>query len=82
MNVVRLGGWFLGAIMLATGLAVLASDIDPLVLCFKQCDLPRAVRSLIGPGLLRVVVGIFFLVLAALFLLPLAGATNRRSKPE
>jgi len=82
MNVARVGGWIIGAIMLATGLAILASDIDPLVLCFKQCDLPKALSSLFGPHLLRVVVGAFFVSLGALFIWPTATNKSRGRKQE
>jgi hypothetical protein len=82
MNVARAGGWIIGAILLATGLAILASDIDLLVLCFKQCDLPKALSSLLGPNLLRILVGAFFVSLAALFIWPAVTNKGRGAKHQ
>ena len=82
MSVARFGGFLIGGILLATGLAIVASDMDPLVLCFKQCDIPKALGALLGPNILRALIGGFFFVLAALFLLPKFGAKGRIGKPE
>ncbi|MDP4300944.1 hypothetical protein [Leptothrix discophora] len=71
MKVDKFGAGLIGAILLLVGLAVLFTDLDPLVLCFKQCDIPRALAGLLGPGLLKILTGGFFVVLAALFLVPL-----------
>lgn len=78
MKVDRLGAWLIGTVLLAVGLAVLVSDLDPLALCSKQCDLPRALAGLLGPGLLKVLIGGFFVGLGALFLVPLL----TRGKPS
>ena len=79
MKIDRVGGWLIGTVMLIVGLAVLASGIDPLVLCFKQCELPKAFIALLGPSTVRVTLGFFFLALAALFMLPLVSAARRKS---
>ncbi|MEI2676906.1 MAG: hypothetical protein V9G29_03065 [Burkholderiaceae bacterium] len=71
MRIETLGGWLIGAVLLATGLAVLTSDIDPAVLCFKQCEFPKAVQALFGFAFLRGATGLFFVSLGLLFIVPL-----------
>lgn len=80
MKVDKFGAGLIGAVLLAIGLAVLFTDLDPLVLCFKQCDIPRALAGLLGPDLLKILTGGFFLALAALFLVPLInwGKSSKR----
>jgi hypothetical protein len=80
MTVDKFGAGLLGAVLLVVGLALLFGDLDPLVLCFKQCHFPKALASLLGPGLLKLLTGGFFVVLAALFLVPLVRGASRRSK--
>lgn len=79
MKIDKFGAGLIGAVLLVVGLAILFTDLDPLVLCFKQCEIPRALAGLLGPGLLKILAGGFFLVLATLFLVPLvSGSKNSR----
>lgn len=78
MRIESFGGWLIGTVLLAVGIMVLASDIDPLVLCFKQCGTPKALEALFGSAALRVVTGVFFAALGLLFIVPLLG--KRRQK--
>lgn len=79
MKVDKLGAWLIGTVLLVVGLAVLVSDIDPLALCTKQCDLPKALAKLLGPSLLKILTGSFFVVLGALFIAPLIrGKSNKQ----
>ena len=70
MSVTGIGGLLVGGVMLVTGVGVIVSGLDPLELCFKQCDIPKALVAFFGPSVVRFTVGAFFLILAALFLWP------------
>jgi hypothetical protein len=76
MKIDTFGAGLIGIVLLLVGLAILLTDLDPLVLCFKQCDFPRALASLLGPGLLKILTGGFFVALAALFLVPLVSESK------
>ena len=60
MSATGIGGLLIGGVMLLTGVGVIASGIDPLELCFKQCDIPKALVALLGPSGVRFIVGAFF----------------------
>lgn len=77
MKVDTFGAGLIGIVLLLTGLAILLTDLDPLLLCFKRCDFPRAVVSLLGPALLKILTGGFFVAVAALFLVPLVKGSKR-----
>jgi hypothetical protein len=78
MRIETFGGWFIGSVLLAVGLAVLFSDIDPAVLCFKQCHIPKVIAAVFGSAFLRSITGLGFLLLGLLFLVPLV----RRAKAQ
>jgi hypothetical protein len=80
MRIETFGGWLIGSVLLAVGLAVLASDIDPALLCFKRCDIPKAIGFLFGSGFLRNLTGLIFVLLGLVFLVPLI--RNVRSKGQ
>lgn len=71
MRIETFGGWLIGGVLLAFGLAVLASDIDPALLCFKRCDIPKAIEFLFGSAFLRNLTGLIFVLLGLVFLVPL-----------
>jgi hypothetical protein len=71
MRIETFGGWLIGGVLFAVGLAVLVSDIDPAVLCFKQCDIPKAIGAMFGSAVLRNITGLVFVLLGLLFLVPL-----------
>ncbi len=71
MRIETFGVWFIGAVLFASGVAVLASDIDPALLCFKQCEVPKAIAALFGSAFLRSITGLTFVLLGLLFLVPL-----------
>jgi hypothetical protein len=71
MRIETFGAWVIGGVLLAVGLAVPFSNIDPALLCFKQCNVPKALSALFGSELLRVAIGLFFSVLGLLFIAPL-----------
>ncbi len=80
MKIDRAGGWVVGSVLLVAGMSVLASDIDPALLCFKQCDFPKALALLIGSGPARVLVGATLLVLGLAFLVPLVRSVRSSRK--
>lgn len=81
MRVDRFGAGLIGAVLLLVGVALLLSDLDPLALCFKQCDIPKALVLLLGPTLFKLLVAGFFVVLSLLFLVPLInGGKNRKAR--
>ena len=80
MRIETFGAWFIGTVLLVVGLAVLASDIDPAVLCFKQCDIPKAIAALFGSAFLRSITGLVFVALGLVFLVPLV--RNAGSKAQ
>jgi hypothetical protein len=80
MRVETFGGWLIGAVLLAVGLAVLVSDIDPAVMCFKQCDIPKTIGALFGSAVLRGLTGGIFVLLGLLFLVPLVRSIGGKGK--
>ena len=80
MRVETFGGWVIGAVLLAVGFAVLFSDIDPVVLCFKQCDIPKAIGALFGSVVLRSLTGRILVLLGLLFLVPLIRSAGGKGK--
>jgi hypothetical protein len=68
MHIVRFGGWLLGGICLSCGLAVLLSGIDPADLCFKRCEIPNLIIHMLGPSVMRTLIGLFFIGLGLAFL--------------
>lgn len=80
MKIDKFGAGLIGTLLLVVGLTILFTDLDPLMLCFKQCDIPRALASLLGPGLLKILAGSFFVVLAALFLAPLVSGSKSNKR--
>jgi hypothetical protein len=71
MRIETFGAWVIGVVLLTIGLAVLFSNIDPALLCFKQCSIPKGLSALFGSELLRVCIGFFFSALGLLFIAPL-----------
>jgi hypothetical protein len=82
MKIDRLGAWLVGSVLLGVGFATLITDLDPLALCFKQCDLPKALASLLGPKLLKILIGGFFVAMGALFLMPLVIGGKRNKTAD
>ena len=80
MRIDKFGGWLIGSILFVTGVAVLTSDIDPAVLCFKRCDVPKAIASLFGSSFLRGMTGLGFVALGLLFLVPLIRDLKGKAK--
>jgi divalent metal cation (Fe/Co/Zn/Cd) transporter len=68
MRIQTAGSLLIGGILFATGIAVLASSIDPAVLCFKRCDLQRLVVITLGKDVARVVSGVALAGVGAAFL--------------
>jgi hypothetical protein len=79
MRIETFGGWFIGAVLLASGVAVLVSDIDPALLCFKQCDIPRVVAALFGSTALRSITGFILVALGLVFLVPLVRKVGNKA---
>ena len=63
------GGQLIGVLLLVVGLVVLVTDIDPLLLCFKQCRALEGWRTLVGQTIVRCVAGLCYAGLGAGFLL-------------
>jgi len=78
VSIAGFGGLLIGCVLLVTGVGVIASGIDPLELCFKRCDIPKALVAMLGHSVVRVMLGAFFLALAALFLWPLFRTKTNR----
>lgn len=57
MKIDRFGAGLIGTVLLGVGLSVLLTDLDPLALCFKRCDIPKALAGLLGPGVLKILIG-------------------------
>ena len=64
MSLLKVGASVVGMVLLFVGVIVLLTDIDPLVICFKQCGSERALAFLLGPRLFRLLVGSFYIVLS------------------
>ncbi len=77
MRFANLGAAIIGGTLMAVGLVALMSDIDPLVLCFKQCDLPKAIGLLFGASSLRLIVGLSYVAIGLFFLAPLVAVPER-----
>ena len=77
MRFANLGAAIIGGTLLSIGLVVLMSNIDPLAFCFKQCDVPRAIGTLLGAGSLRLIVGLFYTTIGLFFLAPLVPLAER-----
>lgn len=80
MRVANLGAAIIGGTLLSIGLVVLMSNIDPLAFCFKQCDVPRAISTLLGAGSLRLIVGLFYTAIGLFFLAPLVPLPERQKQ--
>ena len=80
MRIETFGGWLIGAVLLFVGLAVLVSEIDLAVLCFKQCDMPKVIGALFGSAVLRSITGGIFVLLGLLFLVPLVRSVGGKGK--
>ena len=68
MRIVTFGVFFIGGVLLASGLGILLSDIDPSALCFKRCDIRRLIGAVFGENVSRVVTGLMFAAIGAAFL--------------
>jgi hypothetical protein len=79
MSIDKIGALVIGGVMLFVGVAILVTDIDPLALCLKQCDLPKALATILGPSLLKLLTGGVFIGIAAVFLVPAIRADKRNS---
>jgi hypothetical protein len=79
MRIETVGALFIGGVLFATGMAVLASNIDPAVLCFKRCDIQRLVIITFGKDVARAFSGVNLAsVGAAILIMPiLRGIKNR-----
>ena len=71
MKIVNFGAGLIGVILLFTGLVLIFTDVDPLLICFKQCNIPRALANFFGLGLYKILSGAFYAVLGVLFLAPI-----------
>lgn len=80
MKIDRFGAGLIGTVLLGVGLSALLTDLDPLALCFKRCDIPKALVGLLGPGVLKILIGGGFVGLAVLFLAPLVNR-SKGSRP-
>jgi hypothetical protein len=78
MKVVNFGAGLIGAILLLTGVALVFTDIDPLLICFKQCNIPRALANFFGVELYKILSGTFYAVLGVLFLAPVLKKSKRQ----
>ena len=77
MKIEIVGAFFIGGVLFTTGIAVLASNIDPAVLCFKRCDITRLVMTTFGKDVARVLAGFALSGTGALFLAMAARACRR-----
>jgi hypothetical protein len=82
MKIDTFGAVLIGSVLLGVGLSLLFTDIDPLALCFKRCDIPKAIASLLGQGALKILTGGFFVGVALLFLAPLVSKPKSRKPLE
>jgi hypothetical protein len=78
MKIHTIGAIFIGGVLFASGIAVLASNIDPSVLCFKQCDIKRFVIATFGRDVARTIAGASLAGVGALFLIPVLCAALRK----
>lgn len=69
MKIINFGLGLLGVILFLTGLTLIFTDIDPLLICFKQCEIPKVLAYFLGVELfkilnsaLHILLGMFFLV--------------------
>jgi hypothetical protein len=74
----RLSEAGLSALYCSPRVGILASNIDPALLCFKKCDIPRLIAVLFGPSFFRNATGLMFVVLGLLFLVSATRKMRRR----
>ena len=71
MRILKVGAAIIGSILLAYGVSILTSDVDPLTLCSKQCGTYKALSALLGTGSLRSIIGLLYVAISLFFLVPL-----------
>jgi hypothetical protein len=77
------GVLLIGVLLLVIGVAVMVTDIDPLLLCFKQCRALEGWRVLVGQTIFRYVTGLGYAGLGILFLLlPRTKSSGDAGKPD
>ena len=80
MRIETAGAILIGTILFTAGTAILTSDIDPNMLCFKQCNIQRIIAAAFGEGLARAISGLAFSVIGAAFLVGAYRASSRNRK--
>ena len=71
MRILKVGAAIIGSILLAYGVSILMSDVDPLTLCSKQCGTYKALSALLGTDSLRSIIGLLYVAISFFFLAPL-----------
>ena len=70
MKIVNFGAGLIGLVLLFTGLMLIFTDVDPFLICFKQCNIPRVLANFFGVEVYKILSGSFYAVLGALFFAP------------
>jgi len=78
MKIQVFGALLIGGILFTTGVAVLASNLDPSVLCFRRCDIQRLVIETLGRDVARALTGTSLAGIGALFVLPALRSVGKR----
>lgn len=82
MSFVRFGSLLIGCVLLFWGFGIVASGIDPLDLCFKQCDIPKLFVAIFGPAISRLLAGAVFVIIGVLFVvLPFSSSRGQKEMP-
>jgi hypothetical protein len=71
MKIVNFGVRLIGVTLFFTGLILIFTDVDPLLICFKQCNIPRTLANFFGVEAYKILNGAFYVVIGALFVAPL-----------